>query len=169
MTVINSRTRGLAPMMMGNLSDEDSNHHASIDESVESEDGQLYRSEIRNGKKVFTKEEGRVKLTENDSAVDALVTSEQIAEPKLTSMGDPQNLRLKGKVLEIARTKKTKTSQNVPWRTIDVGSFEVLSDHGDEVDGDESRCEATEMMTPLPPGSWFKRTDVLREVSEALQ
>ena len=38
-TVINSRTRGLAPMMMGNLSDEDSNHHASIDASMESEDG----------------------------------------------------------------------------------------------------------------------------------
>ena len=33
------------------------------------------------------KEEGRVKLTENVSA-DALVTSEQIAEPKLTSMED---------------------------------------------------------------------------------
>ena len=34
-TVINSRTRGLSPMMMGNLSDEDSNHHTSIDESLE--------------------------------------------------------------------------------------------------------------------------------------
>ena len=54
-TVINSRTRGLAPIMMGNLSDEDSNHHASSDESVESEDGELCRLEIRNGKKVFTK------------------------------------------------------------------------------------------------------------------
>ena len=54
-TVINSRTRGVAPMMMGNLSDEDSNHHASSDESVESEDGELYSLEIRNGKKVLTK------------------------------------------------------------------------------------------------------------------
>ena len=54
-TVINGRTRGLAPMMMGNLSDEDSNHHASNDESVESEDGELYHLEIRSGKKVFTK------------------------------------------------------------------------------------------------------------------
>ena len=35
-------------------------------------------------------EEGRVKLTENVSAVDALVTSEQIAEPKLTSKEDPK-------------------------------------------------------------------------------
>ena len=31
-----------------------------------------------------------------------------------------------------------------------LGSFEVLSDHGDEVDGDESTYEATEMMQPLP-------------------
>ena len=49
MTVINNRTRGPAPMMMGNLSNEDSNHHAS------SEDGELCRLMIRNGKKVFTK------------------------------------------------------------------------------------------------------------------
>ena len=53
-TVINIRTRGLAPMMMGNLSDEDTNHLASSDESVTSNDGQLYRLETRNGKKVFT-------------------------------------------------------------------------------------------------------------------
>ena len=79
-TVINSRTRGLAPTMMGNLSDEDSNYHANSDESVESEDGELYRLEVRNGK-----EEGRVKLTENVSAVD---TFDQIAEPKLTTIED---------------------------------------------------------------------------------
>ena len=33
-TVINSRTRGLATMMVVNLRDEDSNHHASSDESM---------------------------------------------------------------------------------------------------------------------------------------
>ena len=54
-TVINRRTRGLAPMMMGNLSDEDSYFHDGSDESVESDDGELYRLEIRNGKKVFAK------------------------------------------------------------------------------------------------------------------
>ena len=54
-TVINSRTRGFAPKMIGILSDEDRNHHASSDKSVESEDGELYRLEIRNGQKVFTK------------------------------------------------------------------------------------------------------------------
>ena len=54
-TVINSRTRDVAPMMMGNLSDEDSNHRASSDEPLESDDGELYRLETRNGKMVFTK------------------------------------------------------------------------------------------------------------------
>ena len=54
-TVIDSRTRGLAPMMIGTLSDEDNNHHANSDESVESEDGELYRLEIRSGKKMLTK------------------------------------------------------------------------------------------------------------------
>ena len=54
-TVINSRTRGLAPMMMGNLSDEDNYFRVCSDESVESQDGELHRLEIRNGKKVFTK------------------------------------------------------------------------------------------------------------------
>ena len=46
-TVIKSRTRGLAPMMMGILSDEDSNHHSSIDESLEREDGELFRLETQ--------------------------------------------------------------------------------------------------------------------------
>ena len=53
-TVINNRTRGPAPMMMGNLKDETSDRDASSDEFVECEDGELYRLEIRNGKKVFT-------------------------------------------------------------------------------------------------------------------
>ena len=50
------------------------------------------------------KEEGRVKLTENVYAVDASFTSEQIAEPNLTSMQESRILRPKGKVLEISRT-----------------------------------------------------------------
>ena len=73
------------------------------------------------------KEEGRLNLTENVSAVNALVASEQIAEPKLTSMEDPQNLRPKGKVLEIVKIKRP---------LIFLIFFEVLSDHGDEMDGD---------------------------------
>ena len=54
-TVINSRTLGPAPMMMGNLNDEASNHDASSDELVEGEDGEKYRLEVGNGKKVVTK------------------------------------------------------------------------------------------------------------------
>ena len=167
-TVINNRTRGVVPMTMGNLSDEDRNHHASSDESVESDDGELYRLEIRNGKKVFTKsrpdsskgkgEERRVKLTQSVSAVDALVTLEQIAEPKLTSMG-PSKSAPERKSVENCEDEETKTSQNVPLGTIDLGSFEVLSKHGDEVDVDESTCKTTEMMPPLPPVPWFNRTE----------
>ena len=55
MTVINSRIRGPAPIMMGSLNDEASNDDASSYELVEGEDGELYRVETRNGKKVFTK------------------------------------------------------------------------------------------------------------------
>ena len=102
------------------------------------------------------KEEGRVKLTENVSAVVALVTSEQIAEPRLTSMADFQNLRPKVGNWE---DEETETSQNVPFGTIDLGYFEALTDHGDEVEEDESTNETTEMMPPLPPDSWFKRTE----------
>ena len=105
------------------------------------------------------KEEERVKLTKNVSAVDALVTSEQVAEPKLTSMEDPQNLRPKGKVSEIVRTKK----QRLPFGTIDLGSFEVLSDHGEEEEDDESANETTEMMPPLPRGLWFERIETFCE------
>ena len=166
-TVINSRTCGLAPMMMVNLSDEDGNHHANSDESVESEDGELSRLEIRSGKKVFTKSRpdpsrgkgGGKGKTNNVSAEDALVTFEQIAEPKLISMEDHQNLRQKGRMLEIGEDEETETSQNVPLGTIDLVSFEVLSDRGDEVEDDESTNETKEMMPPLPPGSWFKRTE----------
>ena len=73
-TVINNRTRGPAPMMMGNLNDEASNWDASSDESTESEDGELYRLEIRTAKrfspnpgtsraKATLKVEGRVEPT----------------------------------------------------------------------------------------------------------
>ena len=43
-----------APMMMGNLNDEASNRYAGSDKSMGSKDGDLYRLEIRNGKKVST-------------------------------------------------------------------------------------------------------------------
>ena len=66
-------------------------------------------------KQAKAKEEGRVKLTKHVSAVDALVTSEQIAEPKLTSMEDAQNLRPQGKVSEIVRTEKQRLRKMCRW------------------------------------------------------
>ena len=45
-TVIDSRTRDPALMMMGNLNEEASNHGASSDEFVENEGGELQRLEI---------------------------------------------------------------------------------------------------------------------------
>ena len=68
-------------------------------------------------------------------------------------------MRPKGKVSENFEDEETETSQNVPLGTIDLVSSEVLSDHGDEVDDDESTNETTEMMPSLPPGSWFERTE----------
>ena len=118
-TIINSRTRGLASMMMGNLSDEDSNHHASSDESwkVKMENCTVWRSEMARKfslnpdmirARATLKVEGRVTPTKNVSAVDALVTSELTAEQRLTLMEDLRNLRPKEKVLEVARKKSQK-------------------------------------------------------------
>ena len=42
----------------------------------------------------------------------------------------------------------------MPLGTIDMGLFEVLSDHGDEMEDDEPTKETT-----LPSGWWFKRTE----------
>ena len=61
----------------------------------------------------------------------------------------------KGKGVGNFEDEETETSQN----TINLGSFEVLSDHGDKVEVDEPTNENTEMMAPLPPDSWFKRTE----------
>ena len=133
-TVINSRTRGLAPMMMGNLSDEDSNHHTSDDESVESEDGELYRLEIRSGKKVFflpnpdmtrakatPKVDGRVKPTKNFPLWTQLVTSERIAGPRLKLMEDTRIPHPKEKVQDVARKKIQKHHKMSHWGQLTWG------------------------------------------------
>ena len=60
------------------------------------------------------KEEGRVKLTKNVFAVGALVTSEQIAEPRLTLMEDRRKSAPKGKGVGSCEDEETETSQNVP-------------------------------------------------------
>ena len=78
------------------------------------------------------KVEAKGEPTKNVSVVGALVTSERTAEPRLISMEDNRNLHPKEKVLELTRKKI-----RVPSGIIDLGSFEVLSDHGDaEDDGD---------------------------------
>ena len=180
-TVINSRKGGLAPMMMRNLSDEDSNHHASEDESVESEDGELYRLEIRNGKKVFflpnpssksnTEVEGRVKPT-MIFAVGRIGHIRADCRAKTHLNGGHRNLHPKEKVWGCCEEEDPETSQNVPLGTIDLGSFEVLSDHGDTVEDedevDESSEETTGVVPPLPRVSWFKKTEMaLREVRKS--
>ena len=109
------------------MSDEDSNHAAQRDEFAESEDGELHRLEIGNGTKsspnpstirakVTLKVEGRVEPTKNVSAVDALVTSERIAEPRLTSMEDSRNLLSEEKTLEVATKKSQKHHKMGHWR-----------------------------------------------------
>ena len=58
--------------------------------------------------------------------MELLITLEQIAEPKLTSMKDPPNLRPTGKSVGNCEDEGTETSQHVPLGTIDLGSFEVI-------------------------------------------
>ena len=103
----------------------------------------------------------RVKLIENVTVVVALVTSERNVEPRLVSMEDPRNLHPKESVGS-CEEEKQETSQNVPLGTIDLGTFEVLSDHGDtaedDVNVDECSQEAVETLPPLPPASWFRKT-----------
>ena len=115
-TVINSRTRSLAPIMMGNLSGEDSYFHAGSDESVESEDGELYRLEIRNGKKVFTKsrhEPSKGKGRENGKTDKECFRCRRIGHIRAdcrakthVNGGPPKICAQKGRVSEIVRTKK---------------------------------------------------------------
>ena len=167
-TVIDSRTRGLAPVMMGNLCDEFCYLHAGSDESVESEGGELYRLKIWNGKKVFTKSRhepskgkggGKGKTDRECFRCGRIGHIGADCRAKTHIKGGHPKSAPKGKSVGNCEDEETETSQNVPLGTIDLGSLEVLSDHGDEVDDDESTHEATEMMPPLPPASWFKRTE----------
>ena len=59
------------------------------------------------------KEVEREKLIEN--AVNALVTSERVAEPRLISMEDPRNPHPKEKVLGVARKKNQKHRKMCHW------------------------------------------------------
>ena len=149
-TVINSRTRGLASMIMGNLSDEDTYFHVGSEEPVESEEGELYRLETRNGKKVFTKSRpdpskgkggGKSKTDRDCFRCGRIGHIRADCRAKTHINGGLPKSAPKGKGVGNCEDEETETSQNVPLRTIDLGSFEVLSDHDDEVDDDESTDE----------------------------
>ena len=172
-TVINNRTRGPAPMMIGNLNDEASSRDAGSEEFMESEDGELYRLEIRNGKKVFTKSRhdssksntkggGKGRTDKECFRCGRIGHIRADCRAKTHINGGPPKSAPKGKGVGSCEEEEPETSQNVPLGTIDLGSFEVLSDHGDaEDDGDvdEFLEEATGTMSPPPPASWVKSTE----------
>ena len=82
---------------------------------------------------------------------------------KLTKEGRTSKSAPKGLCVGSCEEEETEMSQNEPLGTIDLGSFEVLSDHGDAVEDDvdvnEFSEEATGVMPPLPPASWFTKTE----------
>ena len=173
-TVMNSRTRGLAPTIMRNLSDEESNHHARGDESVESEDGELYCFDIRNDTKVFftksrhdssksnTEGGGKGKTDNEFFRCGRIGHIREDCRAKTQVNGGHPNSAPKG--AGCCKEEDPETSQNVPLVTIDLGSIEVLLDHNDTVEDedevDESSEETTGVMPPLPPVSWFNKTDM---------
>ena len=172
-TIINSRTRGPAPMMMGNLNDEASHCDASSDEFVESEDGKLYRLEIRNGKEVFTKPRhesskgntkggGKGRTDKEGFFCGRIGHIRADFRAKTHINGGLPKSAPNGKGVGNCEEEDPEISQNVTLGIIDLGSFEVLSDHGDaEDDGDvgEFSEEATKNMPPPPVASWFKTTE----------
>ena len=106
------------------------------------------------------KEEGRVKLKEcfRSGCIGHIRAG---CRAKTHTNGGPPKSAPKKKSVGKCEDEETETSQNVPLGTIDLGFFEVLSDHGEEVDGDESTFETTELLPPLPLDSRFNRTETL--------
>ena len=136
MTVVNNRSRCVAPMMTGNLSDENSNLHAGSDEPVERENGELYCLETRNGKKVFNKSRhepsngkggGKGKAGKECFRCGRLGRTRADCRAKTHVNGGPPKSAPKGKGAGNYEDEETETSQNVPLETIDfVFFFEAL-------------------------------------------
>ena len=137
MTVINSRTRGSAPMMMGNLNDEASHCDVNRDEFVESDDGEIYRLEIRHDKKIPTKPrhdsskgntkgggKGRTDKECFRCGRIGHIRADCTAKTRI-NRGHPKSVP-KGKGVGSCEEEDPETSLNVPLGTIDLGSFEVL-------------------------------------------
>ena len=139
-------------MMMGHLNEEATKHDTRSDELVEGEDGdgELYRLEVRNGTKVFTKPRddsikgntkggGKGRTDKECFRCGRIGHTRADCRAKTHRHGGPPKAAPKGKGIGSCEEEEQETSQNVPLGTIDLGSFEVLSDHGDtEEDGEES-------------------------------
>ena len=124
LTIVNSRTRGLAPMMVGILNDEDRNHYmpavtnlwkVKMERCIACKSGAARKSSLKPVTyQTKAKEEGKVKLTKNVSAVDA------IGHTRADSRAE--TLRPKGKVSLNAKTKKQRPHKNLPLETIELGA-----------------------------------------------
>ena len=126
-TVINSRTRGPAPMMTGNLNDEASSNDASSDELVgrkwrlvpfgnQKQRESFHQTPARLDRRQHQRWRKRLnRLSKNVFAVGALVTSDLIAEQRLTFREDLRYLHPEEKVLEVARKKSKKHRTTCRW------------------------------------------------------
>ena len=112
-------------MMMGNLNDEASNRDAGRDEFLESEDGALYRLEIRNGKKVFTKSRhdssksntkggGKGRTDKECFRCGRIGHIRADCRAKTHINGGPPKSAPKGKGVGSCEEEEPETSQNVP-------------------------------------------------------
>ena len=144
-----------------------------VTNSLTAKIGELCRLEIRNGKIFFTKPrcgstKGNTKGGGKGRTDKECFRGGRIGHiradcrAKTHFNGGPPKSAPKGKRVGSCEEEGRETSQNAPTATIDLGSFEVLSDHGDTVENDtavdEFSAEATPTMPPLPPAPWFKKT-----------
>ena len=110
-----------------------------------------------------TKVEARkVKLTQKVSGAGALTTSELLPIQSHVNGGPPKSAP-RGTGVGNCQDEEKETQGNVPLHTIELGSREVLYDHGhtteDIEDIDEFPEEPTEtMLPPPPPSSWLHKT-----------
>ena len=97
----------------------------------------------------------KVKLTQNVSSAGALATSELDCRAKSHVNGGPRKSAKRGNGIGNCQDEEQETHGHVPLSTIELRSFEVLSDHGhtteDIEDIDEFPEEPTETMLPPPP------------------
>ena len=159
MTVINSRTRGPAPMMMGNLNDEASDNDASSDKLVEGEDGEFYRFEIRNGMKVFTKPWYDATKGSTKGGGKGRTDKECFRCGRICLLG--ADCRAKTHPNE-GPTKSAPKGKGVGSCQEDEQETSQSADHGDTAENDtvvdEFSEDATFTMPPLPLAPLFKKT-----------